>query len=355
MTYPYVLTGSSIVVTVDGQTINIQDTAPNYQPLKKALLDKDWEAVKQALTVEGSIAAWSKGFFKFEGEKITYKGEEVPQTLAKRMSTMAAKGENPEALMKFWEKLQKNPSWRSVEQLFPFLDHQGIPIQPNGNFLAYKGVKENYTDAHTGTVDNKPGVVNEMPRNKISDDPKTPCHYGYHVGALGYARSFSAVTVVCEVDPADVVCIPYDESQQKMRVCKYKVVGNHNGELLPSTTYELESDKTDVAEFEIEAEDLEEAQEVSPELANVIDKVTTVVVKEKKLKTARPDEKRPKLIVPAKFKNIHTMGQTDLMQESLDTLRTYATKVLHMVGASKILGGKIMLVKQILKVRKNFK
>ena len=52
-----------------------------------------------------------------------------------------------------------------------------------------------------------------------------------HVGALAYAITFcsggGSRIVICEVDPENVVCVPYDCSQQKMRVCEYKVIGHH--------------------------------------------------------------------------------------------------------------------------------
>ena len=141
------MTGDSIVVIVDGKTVTVQESAANYKNLRKAIEDKNWDEARKHCTVPDSLEAWSKGNFKFVagGREITYKGEKVPIQLAERMVTMARKGESPEGLMRFWEKLQKNPSWRSVEQLFPFLSHQGIPILPTGNFLAYKGVKNNYT------------------------------------------------------------------------------------------------------------------------------------------------------------------------------------------------------------------
>lgn len=360
--YRYVTTGSSITVTGKGRTVTIQDDAPNYKHLKEALRSGRDEEVEKYLDFKSTIEAWSKGSFKFEGDEVTYKGERIPGDLGRRISAMAAKGEDPAPLMKFWEKLQKNPSWRSVEQLFPFLNHQGIPIIANGNFLAYKGVNYNYTDKHTGRVDNKPGTVNEMPRNKISDDPDVACHYGFHVGALGYARSFASVTVVCEVDPADVVCIPKDSSQQKMRVSKYRVRGNHNGELLPSTTYNLEADLGTGAEVEQEQEEFDlDIEETEPEEAKTAKAASKKAPKkkkkspkEKRLKVKRAADKQAKLKVASKYRKIHEEDRRQLLDETIMDLREYATQVLHIVGASKIPGGKVPLVQQILKVRRNF-
>lgn len=415
--YSFVATSDSIVVSgPNASVVTVQKTAPNYKNLLQAL--KNYQAgtgsekeVEAHLDTKTSVEAWAKGNFKIDGNSVFYKGTRLPQELSKRMFDMAEKSENPISLMNFWEKLQKNPSWRSVEQLFPFLNHMGIPILPNGNFLAYKGVKQNYTDQHSGVVDNKPGVVNEMDRNKVSDDPNTPCHYGFHVGDLSYASSFAAVTVVCEVDPSDVVCIPKDESQRKMRVCKYRVRGNHNGELLPSSTYELEKDLGEGTE--IEHDDTEQFQGIDPkavtlkeleiavksklnaikthkertgkglkEAKEAIDAALAIFVKEqqqerkekieakktgkkvvsskapveKKLVTQRSIDKDVKLTkIPKKFEGIHKMTLRQLLNEDVSTLREYATKVLQIVGASKIPGGKTTLATRIITVRKNFR
>lgn len=389
MGFQHVSTDTSITVVVDGKSTTITSDAPNFRPLRQAIRDNDEDAVRANLSVSGAVENWSKGNFKLNGNQALYKGEEIPGELGRRIVQMASNGESPEPLVKFWEKLQRNPSMRSVEQLYPFLKHEGIPIIANGNFLAYKGIKSNYTDAHTGKVDNKPGAVCEMPRNKVSDDPRTSCHYGFHVGALEYARSFSQVTVVCEVDPGDVVCIPYDNNQQKMRVCKYRVRGNHNGELLPSTSYDLEEDlgrgaeiQQEEEEFDLEIEeaedeDLKEMLRLSKELSGTVDRMTNQLdaddaeraarilaekekpktkkpPKERRLKEARAEEKTARLKVAPKFKKIHRMERRELLDQGIMELREYAGQVLHIVGASKIPGGKVPLVNQIIRVRRNF-
>jgi hypothetical protein len=133
--------------------------------------------------------------------------------------------------------------------LFGFLQHAGIPIAPDGRFLAYKGVMRDYGDHHSAhctaegckhtRFENRPGTVNEMPRNEVSDDPDVPCHAGLHVGSLAYARDLGERVVVCAVDPADVACVPKDSSQQKVRCCRYEVVG-HLGDQLPDTLFQVD-------------------------------------------------------------------------------------------------------------------
>lgn len=403
--FSFVITDRSIVVTLDnGDVSMVQHTAPNYKALFQAIQDymavsseKNYQKILNNLTVVKSIQNWAKGCFKIQGDKVLYKGEPLPEVLAQRMFRLAAEGVSPKFLMNFWEKLQQNPSHRSVEQLFPFLQHQGIPITGNGNFLAYKGVTTNYTDLHTESINNRPGNIVEMPRNKISDDPNEACHYGLHVGALEYAQGFGPVVVICEVNPADVVCIPYDSSQRKMRVCRYRVVGNHNGELLPSTSYNLEdepeeekssveasdtefvdplivtdnelnlaltvSDTAAVSAYQqrtgVTADDAKQAitHAVKSNSRKAMDKPLEAVghePKEKKMKSGS-GSKEVKLKVPDAYKKIHKMGFQELFSVDISTLRKYAANVLHIVGASKIPGGKASLIPQIMKVRENFK
>jgi hypothetical protein len=191
----------------------------------------------------------------FEDGQFTYNGASLPTELNQRVIKMATAGDDPTALFNFWERLQKNPSKRSVDQLFSFLSHQGIPFEKDGTFLAYKGVRSDLKDAHSGKFDNSPGNVHEMPRNQISDDPNHACHEGFHVGALAYASGFSQRVVICRVDPEHVVCVPYDASAQKMRVCKYEVIGFHNGQELSSTVHtEPEYDEPECDEDEFDSE-----------------------------------------------------------------------------------------------------
>jgi hypothetical protein len=385
---PFTLTNESITVVFEGKPHVVQKGSPQFNALRKAIIAEDWKSVPKNLTVAKSIKDWAKGKFTLKGDNFCFEGQEIPNNINSRIIQMATKGEDPTPLFKFWERLQKNPSMRSVSQLWTFLEHKGIPLTKDGTFLAYKGVKQNFKDAHTGTIDNSPGAVNEMPRNKISDDPNEACHEGFHVGALRYAQSFSQRVVVCEVDPEHVVCVPYDSSAEKMRVCKYKVRGNHNGELLPSTTFsddyvalkgavELDpNDETD-ADYDPEkdflAEPCEECgakmpaeychQECSYHLIECsrYDEFTPEEEPEKKAppkkvkgkdkKKAHKELKKAGKKLAVSFDRLKKMTMADLMNESLDTLRDYAGKGLKIVGASKVPGGKTALVSLILKTR----
>lgn len=373
---PYTLTSESVTVVVDGTPHTFQKETPNYRDLKKAIFNEDWASIPKFLTVAASIEQWAKGDFTVRGDTVAYKGVALPQSLNKRIMATAGKGESPTPLFRFWERLQKNPSWRSVQQLWAFLDHDGIPLDEEGFILAYKAVKSNFTDCHTGKIDNHPGQKHSMERNLVSDDPEVACHFGFHVGALAYASTFGgngSKIIICKIDPADVVCIPKDSNAQKMRVCAYEVIGHHAGGLMPSTTFkedlEEEDPDTDLEEEDTEGGDIpgtgDDSNEDDDDFNNDDDDEGEAPVRQVKKGKAAPKSKAKKVAPKAQdtskvttsvdsTKLFAEMDKEDgdaLMNRDLASLRRYAAVHVKIVGASKIPGGKPSLVDRIVTVR----
>lgn len=328
----YTLTAESVTIIWKGKPYTVKQGSPNYTGLKKAIDNKDWDKIPDHLTIAKSISSWSTGEFKIKDNAVIYKNSELPGELSRRIIETASTGGDPDPFYKFWAKLQTNPSRRSVEQLWPFLQHQGIPLTKDGDFLAYKGVTDKYMDIHSGTISNKPGTTVEIPRNTVSDDPREACHFGLHAGAKEYASSFSngGKIIICKINPADVVCVPYDSSQQKMRVCKYVVIGE-DGEL--SSTVQDDTDIDGVGmEHSYKEIEVEEIQQ-----------------KDKDVKAKVTRRTKSSYSSLSKFNNLKT---DKLILLSIEDLRKYATHILSIVGASKIPGGKTALIKKIMKARK---
>jgi hypothetical protein len=125
----------------------------------------------------------------------------------------------------FLERLKENPSRKVIEHLFRFLRAcDRVTVDTDGMIYAYKGVRGDYKDVHSGRFDNRPGTTHSMPRNHVEDDPAVACAAGFHVGSYSYASNWGERVVLVKVDPADVVSVPYDHGSQKMRVCKYEVI-----------------------------------------------------------------------------------------------------------------------------------
>lgn len=310
------------IVPDDGTPRTISLATPQGRAVAKALKVSDFAAANRYAT--DRLAA-ARDYVRDAGLDM----DALPTVLRERAVKMADQDKDPIGLARFWERLQKNPSKRSVDGLFQFLEHLGIPILADGTFLAYKGVDEDLYDKHSHTNLNKPGSVFVMPRNQVSDDPQTPCHEGLHVGALGYASSFGLRTVVVQVDPEHVVCVPRDESAQKMRTCEYRVVGFYGESLLTDEENLDEYEAYDVAT----GEPGEDASETRFGLVG-----------------EEIERDNPRAVKPEAIRGFGRLDGRKLMAKSIDELRAYAKK-LKIVGASKVAGGKAALVRKITRAR----
>ena len=139
-------------------------------------------------------------------------------------------------MVRFLDNLMVNPSFRAVNELYTLLENHGLPITDDGCFLAYKAVRNDYTDIRTGTFNNAVGQVVQMLRNQVNENYHEDCSHGLHCGSLGYVVDFGHFTkgqpvgpggnrlLVVKVNPKDVVSVPHYAGHTKMRVCEYVVV-----------------------------------------------------------------------------------------------------------------------------------
>jgi hypothetical protein len=167
---------------------------------------------------------------------VSWNGKPLHNAIAKRIMDFGLAGLDHKPLCNFLAKLMKNPSSRAVNELYTFLEHQNLPITDNGNFLAYKGIQNDWYSCTAGDavllqgkvkdgkIWNAIGEVIEVERNYVDDDKDRGCSKGLHAGTMEYATGFGPRTVIVEIDPKDVVSIPSDCSCQKLRTCQYKVV-----------------------------------------------------------------------------------------------------------------------------------
>ena len=142
-----------------------------------------------------------------------------------------------------------NPSRRAVDELYAFLEHKNMPLTPEGNFLAYKGVNSDFTDKYSGKFSNAVGEVLEMRRNGVCDDANVGCSSGFHAGSYEYAKGYASGggnLMVVEIDPSDVVSVPFDCDCQKLRTAKYKVVAHYETIDAPPLEHDLYDSGYDV-------------------------------------------------------------------------------------------------------------
>lgn len=231
----YIINRDSATALIRGQSYTIAKSHVKFDEICQALEEERPEDEILPLFQTGKqVADFLEGTVEVRGGKVFFADEEVGGPIVDRILQFMTEGLPYKPLLRFLERVMRNPSFRSREQLYSFLEHKNLPITPDGKFLAYKSVSCEYMDHHTGKISNKIGSVITMARHRISDDPSLGCHTGLHVGALEYARDFGGSdrkVVICEIDPEHVVSVPLDCECQKMRVCQYRVVSDYKGPL----------------------------------------------------------------------------------------------------------------------------
>lgn len=226
MAYPYLIQGKNIVVVIGNTSHTISKTHIAYQKVLDAIKANDWDTVKDVIEPKKVVLNYGQGNVSVQGETLFWKGEELDTGLARRMITMLQEGFPIEPMVNFMENLYKNPSKRAVTELYGFLEKNNLPITPDGYFLAYKKVRDNFFDVHSGTMDNSVGKIVEMERNKVDDNKDNTCSTGLHFCGMSYLNHFGGErTVIVKINPADVVSIPSDYNDAKGRACLYEVVG----------------------------------------------------------------------------------------------------------------------------------
>jgi len=225
-------TDGFLTVVVDGKQHTILASNPLFASAVSAFQIKDLDALMLALDPSRKFLNLYAKYEQIEVKdgSVFVDGETISSVVADRIINFLADGIDCLPIFKFITRLQLNPSKRAVDELYTFLEHKNLPYTESGTFLAYKAVRHDFTDKHTGKFFNGVGEVLSMPRNKVDDDKNVGCSYGFHAGTLKYASEFACGSdkmVLVEIDPADVVSIPTDCEFQKLRTCRYKVVAEY--------------------------------------------------------------------------------------------------------------------------------
>ena len=231
----YIITPEGVTVFSNGQPHTLSSTHGNFNAVIDAIRNKESaETIVDLLNPRVALTKYLGEKFEVGENTVKFNGEEVHGTLVQRIIECHRDGLPVEPLLRFFENLEANPSFSARTELYDFLAHRNMPITPDGCFLAYKSVKPDFTDHHTGKFSNRVGTVLEMERRKVDDDRNNGCSYGFHAGSLEYATTFGGddrKVLVVKINPADVVSVPTDCDCQKLRTARYEVVDLYSGPL----------------------------------------------------------------------------------------------------------------------------
>jgi hypothetical protein len=230
----YIVTQTGISEVLNGKPYNASATHTNYNAILAALKAGEFDLIPHLInpivtlkkyipaeqtTIDGLVV-------NYDASTITYRGEDIHNTLVSRIFEMHTLGFNIKPMINLLSNIYLNPSKKAIDEMYTFLDYGKMPITDDGHFLAYKRVNANFTSCYDGMTKNDIGTVVSMPRFNVDDRSEVTCSSGLHICSFEYLQHYTGAKVIyVKVNPKDVVSIPTDYYNTKARVCEYTVLG----------------------------------------------------------------------------------------------------------------------------------
>lgn len=227
----YIITGKRVMVYCGKKTLSLSKSDKRFKRLMNLIGKGEEEKAIDFLFPAKKIEKFTNKDFHIKGGKLYVGKDKTPvhNLIAQKLMECRKKKLDYKPLIAFWKNLKKNPSPFSQKQLFEFLTIHKHPITSNGMFLAYKYITENedgnFVDSYTKKFNNNVGQIVKMDRNTVDENPSATCSVGLHVASHEYAKNGGNHMLEVLVNPKDVVAVPNDCNQMKMRVCEYQVIG----------------------------------------------------------------------------------------------------------------------------------
>ncbi len=255
----YIISNSGVVNAIaGGQAYTFDKNHHNYSSLVRHLKSGNVEHFEAAYDIAASVEHFCDGYVHIKNGTLNWNGIPMPELFSDRIMQMRKEGFEFEPMLNFLNNLNENPSDKAIVELFDFMQHKHLPITDDGNFLAYKAVKEDFTDIYTGGLDNNVGSTVSVDRSSVDSNRGNGCGHGLHVGSIDYVTSYGGIDldnkddnnggnqiVVCKVNPRDVVSVPTCSRYQKLRCCQYEVVAIF-GDVFDKSVEVFSSKKDDV-------------------------------------------------------------------------------------------------------------
>ncbi len=223
----------SLTVFFDGKSHVFAPDCKYYTKIRDAIAKGNLKTLRALAKPAKTITLFSGKKVRVKGGVVYYKSNPLHNTMTNRILNLIASGFPFKPMLRCLEKTMENPDPKAITELCEFLENRMLPIAEDGDIIAFKKVKDDFTDYYTGTINYKIGSTVEVERKTVDDNRDNCSSNGLHVGALQYARDDynpgQGKILVVKVNPKDFVSVPKDYSCQKARVCKMKVLSEYDG------------------------------------------------------------------------------------------------------------------------------
>lgn len=237
----FLRTSTGLSLLINSKTYTVQSTHQNYQEIVQAVKEKRWDEIAGLINMSNSIKKYVEETntagndlrVDEEAGTVLFRDNILNNTLTNRILDMVRDGFSVTPMAVFLDRLYKNPSFKAIDQLYSWMEANGVTISDDGYLLAFKRVNMDFTSMYDGKTQNNVGTYVEMPRNHVDDRSEHTCAAGLHFCSQEYLPHYNGgqgQVLLLKIDPADVVSIPTDYDNAKGRACKYFVVDALEGD-----------------------------------------------------------------------------------------------------------------------------
>jgi hypothetical protein len=240
MELSYSITPRSLNILIKGRMRTIDNTHLNYAKIveKLKLGPKEWAAcydfgqwLLDHIDIKAFVAKYTEGTIAIgEDDQVYHAGQVIHSYAAKRLIDMMKDGFDLTPLAKFIDRLMTNPEEGVKTDLFRWLESGNMPLTPDGCFLAFKKVNDNYYSYNSGPEEHCNHNIGKRPtmeRSAVNNNRHETCSRGLHFCSYEYLSQYhggSGHVVILKIAPEDVVAIPYDYNDTKGRAWTYEVI-----------------------------------------------------------------------------------------------------------------------------------
>lgn len=235
MRLPYNISNQSLTFFVQGKPYSLTKTAPGFEEAKRLLLQSGSHPIDQLtglVDVRQALVRDSHGTIQWIEGAIVWQGQPLAGVWVDKILDMHRDGLPYTPVWNALGSLVRNPTPAAIERLPVFLERSNLGFLEDGRFIAYKAVRGDYMDIHTGSsFRNMVGDTPHMPRDQVNvnANPDACCSTGLHVGTPDYVKDFGLGArgrrvMLIAVWPHDVVSVPFSYEGTKMRICAYEVI-----------------------------------------------------------------------------------------------------------------------------------
>ena len=260
--------GTETIVLIGDEGVRIvSNSHANFNRIKEAILNDELDnvfALADAAEVVSETLTRLSDRVILKGDSVYFDGDRMDSILTQHIVDMIrGEDDNWVGYVAFLENVSTNPSADSRESLFAFLRKHDLVITEDGCFIGYKGISldgksvssgdedvtvtlpDGTVEVHRGRIPNPVGAVIEMPRSLVDTDRDVACSVGLHIGNYAYASTFGKRFLTVKVNPRDVVSVPVDSNDQKIRAHRYTILEDNESKTHYDFTSYVEEENED--------------------------------------------------------------------------------------------------------------